>query len=157
VLCPNNNAAPRSSRHRKRKADAIEAVDAVPLHHCVRLDANADPSAPQLLERVRCLVERHPGALTKPAKNGNLPLHVAVRRGKVSLDVVRMLVEPRPGSVQHKNRKGLLPLQVAALNREAPLDVLFYLVSRDPESLVGQYGSSRERRPRPRKRPKLHV
>jgi ankyrin repeat protein len=61
---------------------------------------------------VRFLVERYPQALRVADPEGNLPLHVAARRG-MPLPVVRLLLGREPWALHAKNHAGWLPVHLA--------------------------------------------
>jgi hypothetical protein len=74
---------------------------------------------------------QHPRALEVRDANRSLPLHVALSRCVVSLEVVELMVEQDPRSLRQTNGRGLLPLHLAA-EHDAKLDGLYYLASKDP-------------------------
>jgi ankyrin repeat protein len=61
---------------------------------------------------VRFLVERFPQALRVADPEGNLPLHVAARRG-TPLPVLRLLLGREPWALHAKNHAGWLPVHLA--------------------------------------------
>jgi hypothetical protein len=66
----------------------------------------------ELLECVRCLIDRRPAGLLQGDFDGNLPLHVAADRW-VPVPVLKHLLDRRPEALQVRNHQGLLPVQLA--------------------------------------------
>jgi hypothetical protein len=105
---------------------------------------------------VRFRIQEQPGTVRERAYNGNLPIHIALRRfvdghefedeeaaAAEMLETVRVLVTAWPESLQEKGCGGLLPLH-AACRIGVPLPVVQYLVQCDEGAAVrasDEYGN----------------
>jgi hypothetical protein len=61
-------------------------------------------------------IETNPACTKVGDRHANLPLHVAVRSRKISLDVINKIHQAYPGAVAHRNFHGETPLDVAVRN-----------------------------------------
>ena len=87
---------------------------------------------------LRLLMERGIG-LNVRDKQGNCPIHLAARRGR--LDSVKLMVEEAGVNLKQRNAEGLSPLDLAANNGH--LEVARYLIEErgmDPTEADAQVG-----------------
>lgn len=95
----------------------------IPLH--VAMEQGKTLSAGQVsevLECVRCLIDRRPAGLLQGDFDGNLPLHVAADRW-VPVPVLKHLMDVRPEALQVKNHQGLLPVQLALGRNRSEIEI----------------------------------
>jgi ankyrin repeat protein/serine/threonine protein kinase len=93
---------------------------------CDRVDADADA--------VAALLAAHPAAVKEVGGDGNLPLHLACRKG-APLSVVRMLIDAFPESLKEKGENNMLPLHLACACNIAVDSVISELIRLGPEAL----------------------
>jgi ankyrin repeat protein len=106
---------------------ALQLVGSLPLHV-----AASHVDTPLAMEPV---VERWPESVRQRDGDGSLPIHLAVARREVPLEVVQYLVERDPGSVRLCDRRGFLPLHLAVSYAEPSIELVRLLMDHHPPSV----------------------
>ena len=81
---------------------------------------------------IQLLIQKHPDALTKKNREGELPLHFACAFSQ-SREVIDLLVRQHPDAIKKKNKKGILPLHLACARKGQSLKVIQLVVQRQPK------------------------
>ena len=93
----------------------------------------------QLLSLCRYVVEHDPDTIRERDSHGNLPLHIACRKG-APFEVIQGLLEHDSTTLHIANNDGALPIHLAC-GCDASLRAIKHLVEQDPDSIRKRDGN----------------
>lgn len=119
-----DEAQPKPQRKRRRRVQKTRKGDSLPLHQAVEDDEPAEAVEAQLL--------RSEGDMRKQNTQGDMPLHVALKRGSPAV-VVSILATKHPPAVLEPVREVVPALQYA-LEHEVADDTILALLDACPDA-----------------------
>lgn len=87
------------------------------------------------IETIRCIISVNPAYISRrDEEDGRLPLHIAVRKRNISIDIIEYLISLYEGGIRVQDTRGNLPLHVACWSK-ASVNIISLLIKSYPESV----------------------